>query len=221
MRTVIISPPACEPVLLDEFKDHLRLDGSDEDAPLGALISSARNLVENYLNLYLVDRTLALYLDKWPLQDGLGTSSHSIPWWSGTASGALSLLDRAASSIVLPLRPVSDISSINMIAPDGTETLWSADNYQLRPGLSPLIALQSGRRWPAAGRAVDGIKITLISGFGSSWNAVPASLRQATLMLASHLYANRGDTSANSSSYSAIAASGAAGLLAPYRERRL
>jgi Phage gp6-like head-tail connector protein len=221
MRTLVITEPASEPILLDEFKDHLRLDGSDEDASLGAFIQTARSLVENYLSLALVDRTLALYLDRWPLQDGSGTLGAEALWWSGTATGALSLLDRLASVASLAMRPVSAISSIVVVAPDGTETLWAADNYQLKPGLRPLIALQSGRRWPVPGRTVDGIKITLTAGFGPSWNQVPASLRHGVLVIASHLYANRGEASMNGDTAGVIAASGAASMLAPYHERRL
>jgi len=217
MRTSTLSGPLTEPVLLDELKDHLRLDGSSEDASLGAYITTARTLVEEYADLTLVDSMLELYLDRWPRA---GKSGLDVPWWSGTASGAISLLEQVASSALLPVRPVSDITSIAVVAADGSESVWAAENYQLSPGLEPRISLQSGRRWPVPGRKVDGIKITLTAGFGSSWNVVPASVRQAILMLASHLYANRGAAEASGSA-GAVAASGAASLLAPYMRRRL
>ena len=217
MHSTYITDPLNEPVLLDELKDHLRLDGAAEDAGLGAFITTARTLIEQHADLVLVNRDIALYLDRWPRTSAAGGD---VPWWAGTASGAMSLLDRAASTALLPVRPVSSVASIAVVAPDDSETVWAADNYQLTPGLSSRITLVSGRRWPVPGRAADGIKITLTAGFGPSWNSVPASVRQAVLMLASYLYANRGDARSDGSS-GAIIASGAASLLAPYRERRL
>jgi len=214
MYSNFITEPLNEPILLEELKDHLRLDGSSEDASLGAFITTARTLVEQYADLVLVNRDIALYLDRWPR---ISAEGKGVPWWSGTASGAISSLGHAASTALLPVRPISNVTAISVVAPDNSATLWAAENYQLTPGLTPKITLAAGRRWPVPGRAADGVKITLTAGFGPSWNSVPASLRQATLMLASHLYANRGD----STSSAAIAASGAAGLLAPYIRRRL
>ena len=214
MYSNFISEPLSEPILLEELKDQLRLDGASEDASLGAFITTARTLIEQYADLVLVNRDIALYLDRWPR---ISSDGKDVPWWSGTANGAMSFLGTANSTALLPVRPVSSVASIAVVAPDNSETQWAADNYQLTPGLTPKITLVSGRRWPVPGRAADGIKITLTAGFGSSWNSVPASVRQATLMLASHLYANRGD----GASAAAIPASGAAGLLAPYIRRRL
>jgi len=213
MRTAIVANSASEPILLEEFKDTLRLDGAEEDASLGAYISTARALVEEYSNLVLIDRTLNLFLDKWSLDSGGSTE----PWWNGVSDGAISIFADCPSIAKLPVRPVSQITSINMVAADGTETLWDAENYHLRPGLNSAIALRSGRRWPVPGKPVDGIKITLTAGFGAGWNDVPASVRQALLMLASYLYANRGDQGPGD----AVKASGAMTLLRPYRERRL
>jgi len=218
MRLEIINNPASEPVLLDEFKDHLRLDGTDEDAALGAFISTARSLVEEYLDIYLVGRSTALYLDKWLLSEGC---KDDLPWWSGTVGGAMSLFQQSASFAELPVRPVSSIDSISIVAPDGSETTWAAENYLLIPGVDAKVTLQSNRQWPVPGRVAEGIKIILTMGFGPDWNHVPASLRQAVLMLASYLYGNRGDMAVGGTDTSVIAASGAASLLAPYRGRRL
>jgi len=218
MRTQIMTGPASEPVLLEEFKDNLRLDGAEEDASLGAYISTARTMIEDHANLMMVDRTLDLYMNKWPLEavaPGLHRSHD--PWWSGVADGAITDLGQAASYAVLPVRPVSQISSIAIVAADGSENLWATENYHVRPGLQPAIALAPGGRWPVPGKPVDGIRISLTAGFGADWNQVPASLRQALLMLAGYLYGNRGEQGSDG----AVIASGAASLLRPYRERRL
>jgi len=215
MRTEALTLPAVEPLLLDEVKDHLRMEGAAEDAALGAFITAARLSIEEYADLRLIDRTEAIYLDAWPLFK----KQEASPWWSGSANGAVSLLSSPARFAVLPVRPVSAVASITVVAADDSETVWDADNYQLRLGLKPGVVLQAGRRWPVPGRVLGGLKITLTSGFGPDWNYVPASVRQAILMQASYLYTHRGDNRGGTSN--AVVASGAAGLLAPYRERRV
>lgn len=50
--------PSVEPVTLAEVKAHLRVDGSDEDDLLSALIVGAREWAENYTGRAFVDRTL-------------------------------------------------------------------------------------------------------------------------------------------------------------------
>jgi len=44
--TQVISGPAVEPVTLSEAKDHLRVDGNDDDVVIGGMIASAREYVE-------------------------------------------------------------------------------------------------------------------------------------------------------------------------------
>jgi len=215
MRTEALTLPVAEPLLLDEVKDHLRIEGAAEDAALGALITAARLSVEEYADLRLINRTEAIYLDAWPLVRKQDTS----PWWSGSANGAVSLLSSAAGFAALTVRPVSAIASITIVAVDDSETVWDAGNYQLKPGMKPSVALKTSRRWPVPGRALEGLKITLTSGFGPDWNYVPASVRQAVLMQAGYLYTHRGDNGGSTSN--AVVASGAASLLAPYRERRV
>ena len=45
-----------EPLELDEVKTHCRVESDDEDGLLGALIVAAREFIENYTGLYLVQR---------------------------------------------------------------------------------------------------------------------------------------------------------------------
>jgi len=213
MRVETITPPAYTAVLLDEVKDHLRIDGSDEDAALGALSVSACTLVESWLDLALVDRTVAIYLDAWPKSAPKGND----PWWDGVADGAITLLTTEAYHTALPLKPVRSISTIEITASDDTSSVWGADNYYLKPGISPVLARKYGKVWPNPGVPVDGIKITATAGFGPDWNSVPAGIRQALLMLIAHQYYNRGDETTEP----LLRASGAEALLTPYREMRI
>lgn len=54
------TPPSAEPLTLAEVKAHLRLDGSDEDALLASLISTAREHLERETGLCLISSLAAL-----------------------------------------------------------------------------------------------------------------------------------------------------------------
>lgn len=215
MRTETLSMPAIVPVLLDEIKDHLRIDGAEEDASLGALVASATNLIENYLDMSLIERSVAIYFDNWGVN---AKRANEDTWWNGVADGSLSLLRGDKDFVSLPVKPIQSVEQVEVTAADGSSVVWGADNYYLKPGLTPTLTRKYGRAWPVPGVKTDGIKITVLAGFGPDWNHVPASIRQAVLMLATHLYYNRGNSAVNGE---ALKASGAKALLHAYRDMQL
>ena len=212
MRVEPLSKPITTALLLDELKDHLRIDGAEEDASLGAFTASATTLVETYLDMALVHRSVVIYLDAWGAD-----KSGSIDWWQGVVDGSLTELQAESEALLLPVKPVSSIDKIEIHTAVGGTVLWGADNYYLKQGLAPVIVKKLGRSWPVPGVPVEGIQIHVTAGFGPSWNDVPATIRQAILMLAAYFYYNRGDGEVAS----AMKASGAEGLLASYKRMRL
>jgi hypothetical protein len=59
--------PVVEPVSLAEAKAQCRVDGTDEDAYLASLISTAREYVENVLGMSLVSQVWEARYDTFPL----------------------------------------------------------------------------------------------------------------------------------------------------------
>ena len=62
MTSTLIAPPGEEPVTLAEAKTFCRIDGSDEDALVSALIAAARLQVESLTGRALVTQTWRLTL---------------------------------------------------------------------------------------------------------------------------------------------------------------
>ncbi len=209
MRIYNLGEPLNEPLLLAEVRDHLRIDNSDEDAYLGALITAARIYAESWTGLHLIDQSLKVTLDQWP-----GETRGQ--WWSGLATGPLSGLFGDRTSFRLAVAPVSLISEIRTLDGLGGAILWDSAQYRLVTGVDPVLTLASGASWPKPGQKTAGIEIALTAGFGPNWNSVPAAIRQAMLMIVARLYAARGDSPAE-----AMRTTGAAALLAPFRRVKL
>ena len=66
MGLVLTSPPAVEPLTVDEVKTYLRIDHDDEDCLLASLITSARLQVEAALDLALITQSWSWTFDAWP-----------------------------------------------------------------------------------------------------------------------------------------------------------
>lgn len=59
----LITPPASEPVTLQEAKNHLRVDVSDDDSLISTLITVARQKAEEFTRRSLITQTWELSLD--------------------------------------------------------------------------------------------------------------------------------------------------------------
>lgn len=66
MSLTVKTPPAQEPVTLQEAKLHLRVSTDESDPQISALVVAARERAERYLNRSLVTQTLVYRLDGFP-----------------------------------------------------------------------------------------------------------------------------------------------------------
>ncbi|TNB47029.1 hypothetical protein FF124_15900 [Martelella lutilitoris] len=141
MSYALITPAGEEPVTLAEAKAFLRLDGSDEDALLADLITTARDYLEMVTGLSLVTQEWRLYRDDWP------------------ASGMISLAHG----------PVQSVETVTVYDNDGTASAPSLTEARLdgraRPARFYLPDL-AGRR-----AGLNGIEVDFTAGFGSAADA--------------------------------------------------
>lgn len=66
MPLQLVTPPAGEPVSLAEAKQHLRVDGDDDDLLIGSLIAAARQAAETQTGRQLITARWKLVLDAFP-----------------------------------------------------------------------------------------------------------------------------------------------------------
>lgn len=98
----------------------------------------------------------------------------------------------ARDATMLPVAPVSTVSSVALVARTGAETVVDPATYRLVPDAqAPKLAAVGGSLpvIPSGGVA----RVILTAGLVADWEALPADLRQAVLMLATHYYEYRED----------------------------
>jgi uncharacterized phiE125 gp8 family phage protein len=187
---VLTTAPSVEPLSLAEGKLFLRVDASDDDALISALIKTARRFVENYTGKALITQAWTLWLDRFP-----GGAYGRTPWWSGTKEGPVSMLypyeDRRIPLLRSPVQaavpPV--ITTYDL---DDTATVFSASKYIVDDSIEvPEIVLRDGEVWPAPLRAAKAVKIDFTAGYGDTSATVPDDLITAMRQLLAHWYENR------------------------------
>ncbi|MGJ8610789.1 MAG: head-tail connector protein, partial [Octadecabacter sp.] len=90
----------------------------------------------------------------------------------------------------LPIAPVSAIVDVVMLDRNDNETVVEMDAYHLRPDMQRPVLVPVSGCLPTLGSTASA-RIRMLAGFGPEWSDLPADLRQAVLLLASHYYEYR------------------------------
>jgi uncharacterized phiE125 gp8 family phage protein len=107
MPLQIVTPPALEPVTLDEAKAHLRVGTADEDALIATLITAARARAEWHLGRALVAQGWIQWLDNW------------------------------CAVVELALPPLIAVTAVTLYARDGSETVIDPSRYFVDTASAP------------------------------------------------------------------------------------
>jgi len=156
--------PATEPVTLAEAKTHCRVDTSDDDTYLTALINLGRIYVEDILDITMITTVWEARYDVFPL-------------WE----------------LTLP-RPPMAAQTVTVIYRDesGTnQTITSVAGFQADPYVTPgrIYPLYNGV-WPAVRGDENSVTVRWTAGYGAA-ASVPQNLKHLVLLLVAHWYANR------------------------------
>ncbi|AUH34159.1 head-tail connector protein [Paracoccus tegillarcae] len=169
MMLIEETAPATEALPVARLRDHLRLGSgfglADDEAENGALagfLRAAIATIEARTGKVLLTRRFRMQLDDW--RDRLGQT--------------------------LPLAPVVAVERIEVDDGAGTITEIPAASWRLIADLQRPMILPAGVILPNVPR-LGSVTVTFTAGFGEDWDAVPADLAQAVLMLAAQFYEDR------------------------------
>ena len=164
-RLISLAPPQAEPLSLDDARQHLRLDTTQDDELLRALIRTARTLCEAYTGRALIQQGFGLYLDEWP-----------------------------KGAVILPRPPLAAVTKINVYDANDAAAVLDSTLYFADTAAQPgCVALRETASRPTPGRSINGIEIQYTAGYGVNAQAVPAPLVTGIKLLLAALYENRGD----------------------------
>ena len=139
MSLSLNTPPAAEPVTLDDAKAHLKVDTTDDDALITSLISAARARAEWHTGRAFVTQSWTLWLDGWP------------------------------GIIEIPLPPLQSVASVTAFALDDSATVLDAATYQVDTASSPArLTLKPNASPPVALRRINAIAIAFTAGYGDA-----------------------------------------------------
>lgn len=168
MALFIQTAVSTEPLSLVDIKAHCRVDVSDDDTLLTALGLAARQHAETFTHRALAPQTWDDKRDAFPC------------WYE---------------PIVLPMPPVTAVSSITYVDTDGTTQTWSSANYttDLPTGewaaparIVPVYQVS----WPQTRRVINAVTVRFTAGYATCPEAIKAAMK----LLIGHWYAHREST---------------------------
>jgi len=163
-RFQLLTPPAAEPVTVDEAMAHCRVEHDAERALFERWIAAGRRFVEGDTGLALISQTWTADFDTWDeralrLRPNPVAAVTGVAVWDGSALASQSL-----------------------------------DGFQLVAGRPALLFVADTVTPPVPMRSRAGIRVTFTSGFGDAGSDVPEDIRQAILFLVAHWHENRTPT---------------------------
>ena len=162
MALTLITGPTHEPLSLGETKDHLRVDGTDDDALIEALIIAARRHAEGFTWRVFISQVWDLHLDAFP---------------TGT--------------LLLPTPPLISVASVKYYDAADVQQTLAASTYQVDAASEPgRLALADGQSWPTPDVRLNAVTIRFTAGWADR-SQVPADIKSALLLLIGHWFAHR------------------------------
>jgi uncharacterized phiE125 gp8 family phage protein len=179
MRINVITPPSAEPLTVDEMRTYLRIDGTDEDATITALIAGARDWCESFTRRALIERTVDVVLDRFPPASKLKPKREIVlPFGRAQSVTAIYYTDTAGVQQTLTGPDAS---------PAGT-----AFQQDLSDDYHGVIAPGYGLDWPDTRDVIGAVKVRCTVGYGTA-SDIPAQLRDAMRFRIASLYEGRGE----------------------------
>ena len=161
MASILLTPPAVEPLSLAEAKAFLRIETAEDDPLIAAFISAARLHVETQTGLALVTQSWRMVLDCWPTN----------------------------GRVAVRPAPLQALTAARVFDFDGE--VRAVDARAFVPDLSTSTLSFKPWAVPMPTRIAAGIEFDIAVGFGDAAGDVPEPIRQAIRILVAHWHENR------------------------------
>ena len=162
MALIRIAAPASEPLDLATAKLHCRVDGTDEDALITALIVAAREQAEHETGRALITQTWELVHDVFP------------------------------EAFVLRKSPIQSVVSLKYLdsATGAEQTLDPADYLLDKDNEPGYLVPAYGKAWPSSYGVPNAVRLRYVCGYANA-AAVPQAIKQWMLLAIGTMYENR------------------------------
>ena len=160
---VLKTPPAIEPVGIDDVKAHSRIDLNEDDLLIQRQILAVRQMVERIYDIAIITQTWTMYLDWLP-----------------------------ADSIEIFKRPLQSVTSVKYIDPDGATQTIANNLYMVDLNSRPprIVKLQNAS-WPYVQPRPAAVAVEFVAGYGDKRQDVAPNLINYLLIKTADFYENR------------------------------
>jgi len=160
---VLKTPPAIEPIGIDEVKAHSRIDLNEDDLLIQRQILSVRQMIERIYDIAIITQTWTMYLDWLP-----------------------------ADCIEIFKRPLQSVTSVKYIDPDGATQTIPNNLYMVDLNSRPprIVKLQNAS-WPYVEPRPAAVAVEFVAGYGDKRQDVAPNLINYLLIKTADFYENR------------------------------
>ena len=160
---VLKTPPAIEPIGLDEVKAHSRIDLTEDDLLIQGQILAVRQMIERIYDIAIITQTWTMYLDWLPYD-----------------------------TIEVFKRPLQSVTSVKYIDSAGVTQTIANNLYMVdlnsRP---PRIVRVQDASWPSVQTRPSAVAVEFVAGYGDKRQDVPQNLIQYLMIKVADFYENR------------------------------
>jgi len=169
----IVTQPETEPITYAQLSSHVRVDSTDDEAYVTALISVAREWVDKVTGRASIEAEYKLTADSWKsigdLRDGIACEPLNIQLYR---------------------TPLVSVEAVKYYEPDAVAlTTMSTDDYRVITGTEPGM-ISIFQNLPTVDDRPDAIQIEFTAGHEDA-DAVSALQKHAVKLMAATLYENR------------------------------
>ena len=181
-----------EPVSLDDMKNALRVDFTDDDALIGGLITAARYHAESLTGRSLVNQQWIYNLDNFPYWCFAGGQyAPSLPAPSTWNNGAMNTRWLEYVTIDIPRPPLVTLDSIKFIDQNYEQQTLDTSQYVVDTASEPARVLPAANlSWPVTAYVPNAVTLSFTAGYDS----VPEPIKVAIRLMVTNWYENRADS---------------------------